>query len=865
MSQTATAPAAPTTSSNAVMNHRQILLVIYGLMAGMFLGALDQTIVGTAIRTIGDDLHGLDQQAWVTTGYLIASTITTPIYGKLSDIFGRRPLFLTAIGIFIVGSFAASFSTSMLMLAGFRALQGLGAGGLMSLPLAIMGDMLAPRERAKYQGYFLAVFGISSVIGPLVGGVFAGASELLFISGWRWVFLINVPIGIIALFMVLTFLHLPKFGDRGKPRIDWWGAALVIVTLVPLLLVAEQGRDWGWWSAGSIACYAIGAAGLIAFVIVERAMGDDAILPLKLFHSHVFSMSAVLSVLVGFGMFGAMLTIPLYLQIVKGVTPTESGFAMLPMVLGLMISSIASGQIISRTGNYQVFPITGTAFTAIGFTVLTFLTADRPLWFLMLGMFGIGLGLGQLMQTLTLAAQNSVSPRDIGVATSAATFFRQIGGTMGTAVLLSVLFTLMPTNITTAMQNEGDLKSALNAALTPSVANASDNKGVMDQIWNKIVGPVKDNVQDGLNKGAVQAKEAADAAVTKQVTAAVQQRVDAGQVPAGSADSVIAEQVAAAKPAAEKQALETAASKAKADVVDGTLQVDYSKADQRKNVVDEVAATLIKQLKKGDSSANSSTSSSTSDTSFLNGADKRLSRPFLVGFSDSAVAVYYVGLGVILLAFVLTWFFRVPPLRKVSALQEQANTDRANSDRANAEKTNAANGDQAESDRLTVDAQNAAAGTGSLVSPDTGSMAVVPTSPDVPSQPRSAGTAVGMAGSGGRTSTAPSDAFPAPAAGGADTLPSGGTRAPLPNATTHGAHSAAAPVDEPPTTTGAIRTRAAHAAAAPVDAAPGAVTGRTTADGAADATSGPTGADGTDASRASRPDDDHTHGRHSAE
>ncbi|MCS6564330.1 MFS transporter [Curtobacterium flaccumfaciens pv. flaccumfaciens] len=803
MTQTATAPAAPTTASNVVMTHRQILLVIYGLMAGMFLGALDQTIVGTAIRTIGDDLHGLDQQAWVTTGYLIASTVTTPIYGKLSDIFGRRPLFITAIGIFIVGSFAASFSDSMLMLAGFRALQGLGAGGLMSLPLAIMGDMLAPRERAKYQGYFLAVFGISSVIGPLVGGVFAGADQLLFIAGWRWVFLINVPIGVIALFMVLTFLHLPKFGNRGKPRIDWWGATLVIVTLVPLLLIAEQGREWGWDSPAAFACYAIGALGLIAFIIVERAMGDDAILPMKLFGSRVFSMSAILSVLVGFGMFGAMLTIPLYLQIVKGVTPTESGFAMLPMVLGLMISSIASGQIISKTGNYQVFPVTGTAFTAVGFTVLTFLTADRPLWFLMLGMFLIGLGLGQLMQTLTLAAQNSVSPRDIGVATSAATFFRQIGGTMGTAVLLSVLFTLMPTNISAAMQNESDLKSALNAAMTPSVANASKNQGVMDEIWTKIVDPVQQNVQDGLDQGAAQAKQAADAAVTKQVTAAVQRQVAAGTVPAAAADTIIAQQVDDAKPAAEQQALETAATKANASVVDGKLQIDYSDRAQRENVVDQVAPTLVKQLKSGDSAANSSTDSATSDTSFLNGADPRLSRPFLVGFSDSAVRVYYVGLAVILLAFVLTWFFRVPPLRKTSALQEQADAAR------------------------TADAAAAAPGAGPEPTVPGASSRDVPTSPDVTPQPRSA-RAPGAAG----------------APDGADD-----TRAPLPNATTHGAHSAAAPVDEPPTTTGAIRTRAAHAATAVEPGAPEAA------------------ADAAEASRASRPDADdvHAHGRHSAE
>src|SRR3954463_6887381 len=223
-SQTTTANAAP----QPIMSHRQILFVIFGLMAGMFLSALDQTVVGTAIRTIGDDLHGLDQQAWVTTAYLITSTIATPIYGKLSDLFGRRPLYVFAISIFVVGSLAASFSTSMLMLAGFRATQGLGAGGLMSLPLAIMGDMLAPRQRAKYQGYFLAVFGVSSVIGPLVGGLFAGADQILGITGWRWVFLVNVPIGAAALIMVLTFLPLPRFGTNRKPRIDWWGASAVI-------------------------------------------------------------------------------------------------------------------------------------------------------------------------------------------------------------------------------------------------------------------------------------------------------------------------------------------------------------------------------------------------------------------------------------------------------------------------------------------------------------------------------------------------------------------------------------------------------------------------------------------------------------
>ncbi|MCU1534136.1 MAG: family efflux transporter permease subunit [Glaciihabitans sp.] len=477
--------------SGGIMTHRQILFVIYGLMAGMFLSALDQTVVGTSIRTIADDLHGLQDQAWVTTAYLIVSTIATPIYGKLSDIFGRRPLFIFAISIFLVGSVASGFSDSIVMLAVFRAIQGLGAGGLMALPLAIMGDMLAPRERAKYQGYFLAVFGISSVIGPLIGGLFAGADSILFITGWRWVFLINIPIGLVALAMVLKFLHLPKRSANRGVRIDWWGATTVIIAVAPLLLVAEKGREWGWGTAGSIACYIAGGIGIIAFILVERALGDDALIPLKLFKSATFSMATLLGILVGFGMFGALSTIPLYLQIVKGSNPTESGFQLLPMILGLMISSIVSGQLISRTGRYRIFPILGTGFMTVGFLILTTLTADTNYWLLAVAMLLVGLGLGQLMQTLTIASQNAVGPRDIGVATSSSTFFRQVGGTLGVAVIFSVVFGLVGDAIKNAFGNQSVLRAALDSALNPAVANASNNKAIMSTVYNAIVDPIK--------------------------------------------------------------------------------------------------------------------------------------------------------------------------------------------------------------------------------------------------------------------------------------------------------------------------------------------------------------------------------------
>ena len=477
--------------SGGVMTHRQIMFVIYGLMAGMFLSALDQTVVGTSIRTIADDLHGLSQQAWVTTAYLIVSTIATPIYGKLSDIFGRRPLFLIAIIIFLGGSVLSGISTSMVELAAFRAIQGLGAGGLMALPLAIMGDMLAPRERAKYQGYFLAVFGISSVIGPLIGGLFAGAPFVLGITGWRWVFLVNVPIGLIALATVVRFLHLPKKSENRGVRIDWWGAATVIVAVAPLLLVAEQGRDWGWSSAGAWACYILGALGIAAFILAERLMGDDALIPLKLFTSSTFSMATVLGVFVGFAMFGALSTIPLYLQIVKGSNPTESGFQLLPMIFGLMIASIVSGQVISRTGRYRIFPILGTLSMAVGFLILTTLKVETNYWILAGAMLLVGLGLGSLMQTLTIASQNAVGPRDIGVATSSSTFFRQVGGTLGVAVIFSVVFNAVGSAIQNSFGKTSVLRAALDAALNPAVAGAAHNKGIMDTIYNKIVDPIK--------------------------------------------------------------------------------------------------------------------------------------------------------------------------------------------------------------------------------------------------------------------------------------------------------------------------------------------------------------------------------------
>ena len=430
------------------LSHGQILRILGGLMLGLFLAALDQTIVASAIRTIGDDLHGLSVQAWVTTAYLITSTISTPLYGKLSDIYGRKQFFLAAISIFIVGSALCSFATSMYMLAGFRALQGIGAGGLFSLALAILGDIVPPRARAKYQGYFLAVFGTSSVLGPVIGGTFAGQSSILGITGWRWVFLVNVPIGFIALVVVARTLNLPH--SRREHRLDYLGAVFISVGLVPLLTVAEQGRTWGWGSGRSLACYVIGVVGIAAFVWTESRMGEDALIPVRFFRNRTFALTSVVAVVIGMGLFGGISALPLYLQIVRGATPTRSGLELIPLTLGIMLGSVISGQVISRTGRYKIFPVVGSALMIVGMVLLHFIGATTPYWQTGVCMLVFGLGLGNVLQPITLAVQNAMPPQDIGVATSSSTFFRQMGGALGVAIFLSVLFSTVGGNIKSA-------------------------------------------------------------------------------------------------------------------------------------------------------------------------------------------------------------------------------------------------------------------------------------------------------------------------------------------------------------------------------------------------------------------------------
>ncbi|WP_420179282.1 MDR family MFS transporter [Paenarthrobacter sp. TA1.8] len=474
---------APVRAAGEVLTHRQTLTVMVGLMLGMFLSSLDQTIVSTSIYTIANDLDGLSLQAWATTAYLITSTVSTPLYGKLSDIFGRRPLYLVAIVIFLIGSLYAGSVHSMTELAIARGIQGLGAGGLLALALTIIGDIVALKDRAKYQGYFMSVFGISSVLGPVIGGAFAGSANILGFEGWRWVFFINLPIGLAALVVVFMYLHLPA--RHVKQKIDYWGAAAITLAIVPLLLVAEQGRVWGWASGASWLCYGLGVIGIVAFLLAEKRAGDYALIPLRLFKNTTFGLSSLLNFIIGIGMFGAIAMLPMYLQLVKGLTPTEAGLMMITFTVGILFGSISAGRTISSSGVYRIFPILGTAILAAAATVMGLvLGVDTGLWVPGLIAVFFGVGLGFCMQPLTLAMQVSVPPKDMGVGTSTAAFFRSMGGAVGTAVFISMLFSTAADKIADGMKTAASSPDYQAVMTDPAVASDPANAKLFDFFKN---------------------------------------------------------------------------------------------------------------------------------------------------------------------------------------------------------------------------------------------------------------------------------------------------------------------------------------------------------------------------------------------
>jgi EmrB/QacA subfamily drug resistance transporter len=447
------------------LGRRQILVLMSGLMTGMLLAALDQTIVGTAMPTIVGRLGGIEHYAWVVTAYLLASTASTPLYGKVSDLIGRRPVLLFAISTFLVGSLLAGLSQNMLELIIFRGIQGLGAGGLMTLAFTIISDAVSPRDRGRYQGLFGAVFGLSSVAGPLVGGYFAE-------HNWRWIFYINLPLGILALFLcyhVMSFL--PRV--RREHKIDWPGALLLVAGVSCLLLgLSWGGKQYPWASEQIIGLFIAGTVLSVAFLLVE-ARASEPILPLRLFRRPTFSIANAAGFILGFGMFGSIIYVPLYLQIVKGATPTDSGLLMLPMMFGVIVSSVVSGQVISRIGRYKWFPVAGTFIMAVGMLMFTQLEVDTPLWQAFCYMLVIGVGLGMGMQPLVLAVQNALDLRDMGAGTSTATFVRSLGGSLGVAALGAIMTNRLTTELgprmAAAIQSIPD--PALRGRLGASIAN----------------------------------------------------------------------------------------------------------------------------------------------------------------------------------------------------------------------------------------------------------------------------------------------------------------------------------------------------------------------------------------------------------
>jgi EmrB/QacA subfamily drug resistance transporter len=426
--------------ASGYLSHRQILVVLSGLMAGMFLAALDQSIVGTALPRIVSDLGGLNHLSWVVTVYLLTATSSTPLWGKISDLYGRRPIFQLAICVFIAGSVVAALADSMAVLIAGRAIQGLGGGGLIALALSVIGDVIPPRQRGRYQGYFGVVFGTSSVAGPLLGGFFTDG------PGWRWIFWINLPIGLAALVVTSLALKMPKV--RREHKIDYVGAAVIVASVSSILLyTAWAGPDLGWTDPVALALL-VGGVLFAALLVLVESRAAEPVIPLRLFANKVFTPTVVFTAMMGVAMFGGIIFLPVYFQVVQGMTPTESGLALLPMIAGIFTTSIGSGQLMTRTGRYKAFPILGAAITGVALLLLSTLGPATPYWQIGIYVYILGFGLGLTMQIVVTAVQNAVERRDMGAATSSVTFFRSMGGAFGTAIFGAVLTLRLTSHLT---------------------------------------------------------------------------------------------------------------------------------------------------------------------------------------------------------------------------------------------------------------------------------------------------------------------------------------------------------------------------------------------------------------------------------